>query len=327
MNKILYTVCSANHLAHCKTMADSFVQHNTDYKVIIGLVDKVNGRFDVAEFLPYLLVEVDMIGALDFETMAAQYTIIELNCAMKSFMAQYIFKKYCPDILLYLDSDMWVLHDLAVVEDALFQNDILITPHFMTPMPDGEKLPLERDVLRSGIYNAGFIGFRKSETVDQFLQWWSFHMQTECHYNFAEGMAVDQVWLNLAPLFFKRVGIFDHKGANVAYWNLHERSLSFTDNKILVNESDPLLFLHISGYKFDQPENLSRHQTRFELGQLPVLKQLLAAYRSETEKNGYSRYVVLTCAFAKTVKRSTGIMKTVNKWLKPLGVKLSSLQI
>lgn len=87
MNKILYTVCSANHLAHCKTMADSFMQHNTGYKVIIGLVDKVNGRFDVAEFLPYLLVEVDMIEVPYFEAMAAQYTIIELNCAMKPFMA------------------------------------------------------------------------------------------------------------------------------------------------------------------------------------------------------------------------------------------------
>ena len=86
-------------------------------------------------------------------------------------------------------------------------------------------------------------------------------------------------------------------------------------------------FLHISGDKLDQPENLSRHQTRFGLGRLPILKQLLATYRSETEKNGYSKYMVLTCAFAKTVKRSTGIMKTVNKWLKPLGVKLSSLQI
>ena len=42
VKKIVYTVCSANHLAHCKTMADSFVKYNAEYQVIIALTDEIN---------------------------------------------------------------------------------------------------------------------------------------------------------------------------------------------------------------------------------------------------------------------------------------------
>ena len=325
MKKILYTVCSANHLAHCKTMTDSFVQFNEGYQVIIGLVDKINDRFDKNDFSPCQLIETDTIGIPGFEAMAASYSVIELNCAMKPFLAQYIFEQEQPDILLYLDSDIWVRHPFISVEDQLQLYDILLTPHFTTALPDNTGLPLERDVLRSGIYNAGFMAFKKSDTVTAFLQWWAMHMQTECYYNFGEGMGVDQVWLNLVPLLYDKAGIFLHKGANVAYWNLHERVLSIRNEKVMVNDSKPLLFLHISGYRFDQPDVLSRHQNRFQLTELPVLSGLLAEYREAVIRNGYEKYRVLPCLFSKPVKKSTGLMKLVNKWLKPLGVKIADL--
>ncbi len=327
MKKILYTVCSANHLAHCKTMAGSFVQFNPDYRVIIGLVDKINGRFDTGDFLPYELIEVDKMGIAGFDQMAARYTVIELNCAMKVFVAQYIFEKEQPDILLYLDSDMWVRCSFSAIEEQLQLHDLLLTPHFTTPLPDNSHLPLERDLLRSGVYNAGFMALKKSGTVNNFLEWWAGHMRTECHYNFAEGMGVDQVWLNLVPSLYPKTGILLHKGANVAYWNLHERTLSFNNTQVMVNNTEPLLFLHISGYRFDEPWILSRHQTRFELSELPVLNELLGEYRTTVLQNGYEKYAVLPCLFSKHVKKSTGLMKTINKWLKPFGIKISNAHL
>ncbi len=324
--KILYTVCSANHLAHAKTMADSFAAFNKGYEVIIGLVDKVNGRFDVNDFLPYRIIEVDTMGIKGFDEMAARYTVIELNCAMKSFVAQYIFEHERPEILLYLDSDIWVRHSLEVVEEGLQSHDLLVTPHFTTPMPDNTHKPFERDLLRSGVYNAGFMAFKRKSGVTNFLHWWEGHMHTECHYNFALGMGVDQVWLNLAPVLFAGTGILSRKGANVAYWNLHERKLSEKDGQVMVNEMEPLLFLHVSGYHLAHPEILSRHQNRYDLNDLPVLKELLNTYRNEVIANGYNKYAVMPCAFSKKVRKSSGLMRTVNLLLQPLGVKISGTQ-
>ena len=322
LKKILYTVCSANHLAHCKTMADSFVQFNPSYQVIIGLTDKIDNQFIVADFDPYTIIEVGDLAMPSFSAMAEKYTVIELNCAMKGFVGNHILSHYQPDILIYLDSDIQVFHSFELIENELTDNDILLTPHINKAYPNDQYLPKERDTLRSGLYNAGFMAFKAGKNVDTFFNWWMAHLQDECYYNFAEGMGVDQLWLNLVPLFFQRVGILNNPGTNVAYWNLHERQIDLIDGKYWVNEVYPLLFLHISGYTFDQPENLSRHQTRYNLNSLPILQQLLHGYRQIVIQNGYDRYHSMHCAYAKKIKKSTGIMKTINQIISPLGIKI-----
>lgn len=323
MKKILYTVCSANHLAHCKTMADSFAAYHPDYSIIIGLVDKVDNRFPVEQFAPYEIWEIGKMHIPDFESITTRYSVIELNCAMKAFVAQAIFAREYPDILLYLDSDMWVHHSLTIVESLLQQHPILITPHFTQPLPDNAMQPLERDLLRSGVYNAGFMAMTRSATTHKFLHWWASHMREECYYKFAEGMGVDQIWLNLVPLLFPESGLFKHPGANVAYWNIHERSLSKNEQHILVNDAYPLLFLHISGYNFNSPDLLSRHQTRFQLTELPVWKELLNEYQQLVIANGYNKYHSLPCLYATPPSVSLGIMKKINLLLQPLGIKIS----
>ena len=325
MKKVLYTVCSANHLAHCKTMVQSFLHFNSDYSVYIGLADKVNGRFDIELFSPATILEVEKLGIEGFEKMANQYNVIELNCAMKVFVAQYIFKKVRPDILVYLDSDIWVHYSFQYFEKLLIQSDILITPHLISPLPDNEFLPLERDILRSGIFNAGFMVLKNTENVNQFLIWWASHMQDECYYQFGEGMGVDQIWINLLPLYFPKVNIITHLGANVAYWNLHERDISLKKEVVWVNEKVPLIFLHISGYQFEHPQVLSRHQTRFDLTQLPALYSLYLKYTELVKYNGYERFNNLPCFYNKTTSKSTGLMKLINQILHPSGFKISKL--
>jgi len=325
VKKILYTVCSANHLAHCKTMADSFIKHNPDYEIIIALVDKIGGRFDPAAFLPYTLIETGNLGIDSFDEMAGMYSVIELNCAMKAFVAQHIMNKFAPDLLLYLDSDILVFNSLNDVEHQMLNHEILITPHFTSPYPDTNLLPKERDTLRSGIYNAGFFAIKKGESANLFLTWWANHMRTECYYNFAEGMGVDQVWFNLVPLLFNGVCIYTHSGANIAYWNLHERQIELHEEQYIVNKKDPLLFLHISGYSFQQLEILSRHQNRFGLNNLPVLKSILLNYKLVVINNGYDAFSKMECVYAVKKKQSLGIMKMINRWVKPFGIKVTDI--
>lgn len=325
VKKFLYTVCSANHLAHCKTMADSFVKYNPAYQVIIALTDEINNRFAAVEFEPYTLIESGKLGFPDFNLMARQYTVIELNCAMKAFVANYIFKHFSPDLLVYLDADIWVFNSFNSVEAAMSANDLLITPHIINPYPLDNLLPRERDTLRSGLYNAGFMAMKPTKNTNEFIDWWMKHLQNECYYNFAEGMGVDQLWLNLVPLLFNNVGIYDNAGANVAYWNLHERTIDLVGGLYFVNHSEPLLFLHVSGYSVGQPTILSRHQNRFELANLPVLQLLLKNYQTEVIKNGYEKFILMDCIYAKKKKKSLGIMKLVNQLIQPLGVKFSDI--
>ncbi|MDP1844144.1 MAG: hypothetical protein Q8K64_12035 [Sediminibacterium sp.] len=306
-------------------MADSFIRYNPGYEIIIALVDKVDGRFDPAAFLPYTLIETGNLGIDSFDEMAGQYSVIELNCAMKAFVAQYIMKKFAPELLLYLDSDILIFNTFNDVEQQMLNYNILITPHFISPYPDTNLLPKERDTLRSGIYNAGFFAIKKGECANLFLSWWANHMRTECYYNFAEGMGVDQIWFNLIPQLFNGISIYNHTGANIAYWNLHERQIELNEEQYIVNKKDPLLFLHISGYSFQQPEILSRHQNRFDLNNLPVLKSILLNYKLAVIKNGYETFSAMECVYAVKKKKSLGIMKMINRLIKPLGIKVAEI--
>lgn len=323
MKKIVYTVCSANHLAHAKTMADSFMAHHPEYTLCIVLVDSVDNRFDLNSFSPYNIIEISKLEIPDFANFTQRYTVIELNCAVKSFAAQYLFREFSPDILLYIDSDTLIFNNLKNVESYLIESSIVLTPHYTTPLPADGMMPKERDILRSGLYNAGFMGFRNTEVTHRFLSWWSGHMQTECHYNFEEGMGVDQNWLNWVPLFYEGVYLANDPGLNVAYWNLHERLLSVKDGQYFVNELHPLLFLHISGYHFNQPNQLSRHQNRYTLSSLPILQSLLHDYIEKVKANGWEFYTGLTCAYAKPIQKSRGLMKTINQLLAPMNIKIT----
>ncbi len=320
----MYTVCSANHLGYCKTMVDSFAAHHSDYSIFIILIDKIEARFNKADFKAYHLLEVESLSIPGFTQMAAQYSVLELNCAMKPFVAQYLLNQEQPDLLIYLDSDTWVFSSFSTIENEMqiADADILITPHFTTPYPDENLLPRERDILSSGIYNAGFFALKNSENTRRFLVWWAAHMNHECYYNFSEGMGVDQIWLNLVPLLFKKVTIFKNPGANMAYWNFHERNLSHQNGEILVNNNFPLLFLHISGYALNDPDSISRHQNRFSNLELPLLTELLAKYRNLLLKNKQEYYADFSCAYAIKKKKSKGIMRSINQLIKPLGIKV-----
>ena len=56
--KIVLTVCTAAYLAQAKALGDSLLKFNPGYKLVIGLVDKVDGRIESNYWKPHELIEV-----------------------------------------------------------------------------------------------------------------------------------------------------------------------------------------------------------------------------------------------------------------------------
>ena len=92
--KIAYTLCSVSHLGQAKAMADSFMEHNANYKLIIGVVDKLQQRIDTALFEGYELIEVEEMGIPNLSALAQKYNGLELCCLTKPFMANYLFQRF-----------------------------------------------------------------------------------------------------------------------------------------------------------------------------------------------------------------------------------------
>lgn len=283
--EISFTICSANFLPYAKSLGDSLKEHNCKHNFFIFLLDRypnIDGSF----FSPHQIITVTDIGLVNFSEMEEKYTIFELSCAMKPFIADYIFKreKEC-DKLFYFDSDILIFNQLSEAEKALEDCSILLTPHLISTKEFDGKIEIEKNILRTGIYNAGFFGLKKSKETNDFLEWWKYKMENYCFNDLDNGFFVDQLWLNLAVTIFTGVKLILNEGYNVAYWNLDEREITLRNGKYFVNETCPLVFYHFSGFDLDAENLLSKHFSQQSFEKWPVCLSLFNIYKTKALSN------------------------------------------
>ena len=298
--KAVLTICSINYLAQAKTLGDSLLEHNPEYSFVIGLVDRLDQSTIPAEELPsYPLLELHTIGIPDFENMCERYNITELNTAVKPFYLQYLYKQFPEiEILHYFDPDIVVYQSLEEIEKGLVDHALFLTPHILSPYPDDYR-PQERDLLNTGLYNLGFLGTKRAATTDQFLTWWADRLFEYCYIDLANGMFVDQNWVNFAPIYYQDVFVSRHPGLNMAYWNLHERTLNVEGNDLVVNNEFPLIFFHFSGYDPANPTEISKYQNRYSFLDKADVASVFDYYAQLLIKNGHNAYKKYPCYYIK----------------------------
>ncbi|NID12698.1 glycosyl transferase [Fibrivirga algicola] len=320
---LAFTICSVNYLAQARTLGDSLKETNPDWQFMIGLVDDLQTANLPSHLLPdYPMMEVAALNIPDFAGMCARYDITELNTAVKPFFIDHFFTSGLgtarPDAVIYFDPDIIVFQPLERLANALKDNSLVLTPHTVAPTPDWET-PNEQHHLNTGIFNLGFIGLRNDATAQQFVTWWKQRLTYECRIDLCEGLFVDQQWVNFAPIYHDNVLIEKHKGYNVAYWNIHERTLNEQDGTWLVEdpmggETVPLQFFHYSGYGVQKPHEISKYQTRYTFDQRPDLVPLFQLYHNRLLTNGNDAYRAYPCVYVKPtpVRYYTSIRRLLN---------------
>jgi hypothetical protein len=282
--KLAFTICSNNYLAQAKSLGDSLILHNADYVFIIGLVDQKSSNIEYDFFRPHIILPIEDIRIENFEEIWKKYDIVELNTAVKPSLFKYIFAKY-PGVtsLFYFDPDILIYDSLDNLEAEFSLADILLTPHILSPIePNTSKreVPTESTFLNYGLYNLGFIGLKKGTVnTDAFLNWWEKRTLYQGFINVCDGIFVDQLWVNLAPIFFERVKILKEMGYNAAPWNLHERGHIVERNgQYFLPDQSILVFYHFSSYKYLNPELIARSYNRYQFSDLPEIKPLYNQY-------------------------------------------------
>ena len=105
---------------------------------------------------------------------------------------------------------------------------------------------------------------------------------------------MDQIWLNPVPYYFRSAHVLEDPGYNMAYWNLHERSVSKKDGRYYVNEKSPLVFFHFSGYSIAAPLSISAHQTRYTFADRQDTWPLFVDYTNSLKRNKYDTFSKMT---------------------------------
>jgi hypothetical protein len=145
------------------------------------------------------------------------------------------------DLITYLDADLYFFGDPKPIFEEMTNKSVAITEH---RFPDHRREIMEV----YGLYNVGWLSFRRDGTALDCLHWWRERCLEWCHDHPAEGRFADQKYLDEWPSRFQRVVVIRQKGVNVAPWNMANYQFRQVNDSILIDD-DPLLLFHFHGLK------------------------------------------------------------------------------
>jgi glycosyltransferase involved in cell wall biosynthesis/SAM-dependent methyltransferase len=270
------TIIAANYAPFARVLAESFGDQHPEARCFVLVIDDYEGFIDPAAE-PFEVLRPADLQIEHFDRMAALYNVLELSTAVKPWLLRHLLGERGCATVAYLDPDIEVFDRLDELEQLLHEHRLVVTPHLTAPMPRDGLKPSETDILIAGSYNLGFIGLAPGPDTDALLDWWGERLATDCVVAPERGFFVDQRWMDFAPGLVPSFHVLRDPGYNVAYWNLPSRDVQRRGERWTVNDR-PLRFFHFSGFDPKQPQLLSKHQNRIQLGDRPALRELCARY-------------------------------------------------
>ena len=276
-----FTIVSNNYRHFARTLVASVQEHSPEVDAFVAICDDPLPGGDPRD--AYAEISIRELGLPKFDRFTFQYTILELNTAIKPWVIETLFDRGYERVI-YFDPDIKVYGPVAPILARLDRADIVLTPHLTDRLDDG-KHPSELAILQSGSYNLGFIALRRSDETRRFVAWWQSKLLRDCVVDIPRGLFTDQKWIDLVPGMYGGVAIERDPGWNVAYWNLNHRHVVQRDGTFSVN-GQPLLFFHFSGF-VPGARLLSKHQDRFTMEGLPqAVRALVDQYATDLHDSG-----------------------------------------
>jgi hypothetical protein len=144
------------------------------------------------------------------------------------------------DAITYLDADLFFFSDLTPLFEEIGDSAVAIIPHRFPPANTRFE--------RFGIFNVGWLTFRRCDAALVCLNWWRERCLEWCFDREEPSRFADQKYLDEWPSRFESVHIVRHKGANVASWNLSNYEMTCRDGRVFVDD-EPLIFFHFHHFK------------------------------------------------------------------------------
>lgn len=291
-----FTIVTPNHLAHAYSLQKSFLRHNPGSVFVIGIIGY---KVHVPETKEHSFVYLDQLNDNRITGMTQRYNPFELSCALKPYFAKHILCSE-PQIgrLIYLDGDMYVFNAFTEQTGAA----ITLSPHrtvhvnFLPGLDNFSAVNL----LRYGVYNAGYFEVTPKPEAFRFLDWWQALVEHHAYNKPDEHVFVDQLWLNLVHSFFDDIFINKNPGYNVSVWNMIERKLCRQENGYMVNGA-PLIMFHYSTYSMELPDRLLNFDhPALSFAALPELEPVFEIYREGLLEAGYEQVKQIPHPFAYT---------------------------
>lgn len=250
MNRTFCTIITANYLPYAQALGLSLTNQHPDATLHILISDESEQLFHKQHQTNgnnhfYFVDEICKEGI--GEKIKNKYQSVyhdAFRWSMKPVFLNYLIQIKGFEKVIYIDCDVFFFDDFSFLFDELNNSDVLLTPHWRSSDPHKD-LPNFKFLFTGGLFNGGFVGVNKHAV--EALNWWAMACEFDCKIQPEEGQYVDQTYLNLFPVYFDKIKILTHHGCNVANWNqLHCQRQLQKDGNILINRTDPIVFIHFT---------------------------------------------------------------------------------
>lgn len=285
---IIYTVCNRISLPHAIALAESVSQHQPDDHFILGWVDTA----PVPEIhTGCKAISINELQISSWNEMAASYYDFELVAACRPWFAKHIFATHADcNRLTFLAPTVMLLQPIEEIIAA--DHDIILTPHIEKALPKTSSL-LDRRILNIGMFHSNSWTMRRCDQTLEFLNWWTVRTIDRAKYDLCNGMCMDQLWLNYAP-----VRIFNWAKAKGKGWHYGLHSLPYgplrLENGQYTIGDNPLYTVDFAGLLLFDPiwtdySSLSAHGQIFK-NLLKVYKKKISSIESQSGMSGNAGY-------------------------------------
>ncbi|MDO8722362.1 MAG: hypothetical protein Q7J31_09050, partial [Syntrophales bacterium] len=211
----MYYFCTyfdRNYLSRGLAMYRSLREHCPEFRLWVLCMDEATLEASTQFDLP----EVELISLPDFEKDDEPLVWAKQNRSQVEYyftctpsLPLYVLNHW-PEVNLitYLDADLFFFASPAPLFEELGAGSVAIIGHRFPPHL--------RDKERYGIYNVGWLSFRRDENGFVCLNWWRERCIDWCYDREEDGRFADQKYLDDWPSRFQNLIVLQHKGANLA---------------------------------------------------------------------------------------------------------------
>jgi hypothetical protein len=240
MNDIFCTYFDHNYLSRAMLTIRSlrrFAPDTTIYVLALsGLCEAILRELALpkVEIIPLAVLE-DAYPEL--ASIKPTRTLIEYYFTLSPFLPHFLFSHTNADRITYIDGDLYFFTSPRPVLDQLGEASVAITPH---------RFSFEfRNHHVFGRFNVAWLTYRRCAEGLDCLNTYKAECTAWCYDRVEEGRFGDQKYLDTWPSRYPSLKIIEHKGFNLANWNIHNYMIRLKNDAIMIDD-DPLVFFHFA---------------------------------------------------------------------------------
>jgi hypothetical protein len=281
MNDIFCTYFDHNYLSRAVLTIRSLRRFEPDTPIYVLALSELCEAILRELALPK--VEIIPLAALEnaypeLASVKPTRTLIEYYFTLSPFLPHFLFSHTNADRITYIDGDLYFFTSPRPVLDQVGAASVAITPH---------RFSFEfRNHHVFGRFNVAWLTYRRCPEGLDCLNTYKADCTAWCYDRVEDGRFGDQKYLDAWPGRYRSLKIIEHKGFNLANWNIHNYMIRLRNDVVMIDD-DPLVFFHFASTQM-RPDGTAEIIVSHRGGRSKsiLFEHVVDPYKRELEEEG-----------------------------------------